>query len=119
MKRYVTLADGRTIGLGKYVAAWKACKALPPQTWIGKDVSGWGQFAGEALADLESGMVDRINRNIPGYGVGRKWSSDWQCQMWRAASDLNTPRLLVRWVPPELMKYPNIKARVEYAREAA
>ena len=35
-KRYVRLADGRAIGLGRYVAAWKACKALPDGTPIGR-----------------------------------------------------------------------------------
>ena len=99
--RYITLGDGRTIGLGKYVEAWKACLALPAATPIGRGIDGWGQTAGEALRDLRAGMDDRINRNIPGFGKGRKWSSDWYWQAWRLARDVNTPRLVVRWAPLE------------------
>ncbi len=115
--RYVTLGDGRKIGLGKYVAAWKACKALRPGDWIGKGVDGWGQTAGEALASLRAGMTDRINKQIPGYGVGRKWSPEWYWPMARAAADLNG-RVMVRWLPADLMKIPKFKERVEYARAA-
>lgn len=43
--RYVTLSDGRKIGLGRYVAAWKACRDLPPSTPIGRGIDGWGQTA--------------------------------------------------------------------------
>ena len=34
MRRYVTLGDGRKIGLGAYVSAWKTCLTLPPDTHI-------------------------------------------------------------------------------------
>ena len=118
-KRYITLGCGRRIGLGRYVAAWKQCLVLPPTVWIGPGISGWGQSAGEALRDLRAGLDDRINRNIPGYGKGRKWSSDWYWPMVRAARDVNNPRLVIRWLPPELMKVPRLKDRVEQWREAA
>lgn len=117
-KRFITLGCGRTIGLGKYVAAWKQCLALEPKTWIGAGVSGVGESAGEALAGLRKGLDDRINRNIPGYGKGRKWSYEWQGAVYRAAGDLNNPRLIVRWLPPDLMKVERFKARVEYGRAA-
>ncbi len=100
-KRYVKLCDGRRIGLGAYVKAWRACLGLPGNTHIGKGVDGWGQTASEALSDLRRGMDDRINRHIPGYGKGRKWDSDWFWSAWRAARDVNTPRLVVRYVPME------------------
>lgn len=112
----VTLADGRKIGLGKYVAAWRTCRELPPDTWIGKGVSGWGQTAGEALADLRRGLEDRINRHIPGYGVGRKWSSDWYFATWNASRAINNPRLIVRWLPADMMKIPRFAERVQYGR---
>ena len=117
-KRYITLGDGRKIGLGAYVKAWKACLGLPGNAYIGRGVDGWGQTAGEALRDLRAGLQDRINRKIPGYGVGRKWSSDWYWPTWRAAQELNNPRLLIRYLPPELMKIPRFRDRVEYARAA-
>lgn len=102
MKRYITLGDGRKIGLGKYVAAWKQCLALEPGTFIGKGVNGWGQTAGEALRDLREGLHDRINRHDPAYGKGRKWDTNWYREMVRAAHALNTPRLIVDWLPADL-----------------
>ena len=112
----VTLADGRKIGLGKYVAGWRTCRELPPDTWIGKGVSGWGQTAGEALADLRRGLEDRLNRHLPGYGVGRKWSSDWYFATWNASRAINNPRLIVRWLPADMMKIPRFAERVQYGR---
>jgi hypothetical protein len=117
-KRYITLGCGRQIGLGTYVKAWKTCLELPAGAFIGKGVSGWGQTAAEALQDLRKGMDDRINRNIPGYGIGRKWDPDWYFLIWRASRDLNQPRLLIRYLPPDLMKIPRFLERVEYARAA-
>lgn len=117
-KRYITLGDGRTIGLGKYVTAWKACLELPPNTPIGRGINGWGQTAGEALVDLRRGLEDRINRQIPGYGVGRKWSSDWYFATWNASRQVNNPRLVVRWLPADMMKVPRFRERVEMGRAA-
>ena len=118
-KRYVTLGCGRQIGLGRYVAAWKQCLALPPKTSVGPGISGWGQNAGEALADLRAGLDDRINRHLPWHGKGRKWDSDWQRGMTQAAQQINAPRLIVRWLPPDLMKVPRLRERVLQGREAA
>ena len=101
MKRCIVLADGRRLGLGDYVRAWRRCLTLPPETYIGRGISGWGQTAAEAIYDCRRGMDDRINRRIPGYGIGRKWDPDWQAQTWRLARELNTPRLIVRWIPTE------------------
>lgn len=105
--RYVSLCDGRKIGLGAYVAAWRQCLALPTKTPIGRGVDGWGQNAGEALHDLRRGLDDRINRHLPWFGRGRKWDSDWYWGMHRAASELNYRnagggRLAIHSLPPEL-----------------
>lgn len=115
-KRYITLANGRKIGLGRYVAAWKQCLELPTNTPIGPGISGWGQTAGEALRDLRQGLEDRINKHIPGYGKGRKWASDWQFATWNASRQLNDPRLTVRWLPADMMKIPRFAERVAYGR---
>jgi hypothetical protein len=103
-QRYVTLGDGRKIGLGAYVRAWTQCLALPPQTWIGKGVDGWGQTAREALADLRAGLEDRINRHDHRYGKGRKWGGDYQRETIQAAAALNTPRLRIHWLPQDLKR---------------
>lgn len=116
MQRYITLGDGRKIGLGKYVAAWKACLELPANAPIGRGINGWGQTAGEALRDLRAGLDDRISRNIPEYGVGRKWSTDWQFATWNASRAINNPRLIVRWLPADMMKVARFAERVEYGR---
>src|SRR6266478_9512217 len=105
-KHYITLGDGRKIGLSCYVTAWKQCLALPANTPIGPGISGWGQTAGEALRDLRQGLEARINRNIPDYGKGRKWASDWQFATWNASRQINSPRLIVRWLPADMMNIP-------------
>lgn len=115
-KRYIALGCGRGIGLGRYVAAWKQYLELAPNIWIGKGVSGWGQTAGEALQDLRRGLDDRINKHMPWFDKGRKWDSDWQAAMWRASRDLNHPRLVIRWLPRDLMRVPRFRERVEQAR---
>lgn len=61
--------------------------------------SRWPSTAREVLAEFRAGMHDRINRHLPGYGVGRKWESDWQRECIQAAGRLNTPRLCVGWLP--------------------
>lgn len=103
-KRYIVLGDGRRIGLGRYVAAWKACLKLPPKTWIGLGISGTGERADEAIDELRRGLADRINRHIPGYGKGRKWAIDWYSAAWRIAWNLNGRRIVTyeRDCPKEL-----------------
>ncbi len=103
-RRAVILGDGRRIGLGRYVAAWRAALAAPPGA----------RFAGSpceprltadretVLREFRAGLADRINRHMPGYGRGRKWSADWQRAALQCARAANTPRLIVRWVPPDL-----------------
>ena len=102
-QRYVTLPNGRACGLGKYVAAWRKLRkivAADPDA----QVSGFDYFpcaAWEVLRDLRVGMHDRINKHDPRYGHGRKWSSDWQRAATHCANAVNTPRLIVRYVPPD------------------
>ena len=102
--RYVTLGDGRKIGLGRYVAAWRATLAAPDNA----------RFAGSprdprhpcdratVLREFREGMDDRINRSLPYYGHGRKWDVDWYWAMWRASRELNNPRLVIRYLPTEI-----------------
>jgi hypothetical protein len=101
-ERYITLGDGRTIGLGRYVAAWRQCLALPPRTPIGKGIGGWGETAGEALAKLRCGLHDRINKHLSWYGNGRKWHDEWQHETSHAACQLNQPRLRIYGLPVHL-----------------
>ncbi|RWQ35826.1 MAG: hypothetical protein EOS20_17280 [Mesorhizobium sp.] len=102
IKRAVTLGDGRKVSLAAYVAAWKKCLALHPSTPVGRCPDGWDGRASDALAQFRSGMHDRINRHLPHYGKGRKWSSDWQRETMQAAARLNCPRLAIDWLPIHL-----------------
>lgn len=102
-RRAVKLGDGRRIGLGQYVRAWQTALAAPTGT----------MFAGSpcepripadretVLREFRAGLADRINRHIPGHGRGRKWDCDWQRAALQFAHAVNTPRLIVRWAPPD------------------
>lgn len=91
----IGLPNGRSCRLPTYVAAWKRLRTMKPDA----SVDGFGHFdqrADEILRELRRGMHDRINRHIAGYGVGRKWASDWWWPTWRLSRDVNTRRLVVR-----------------------
>lgn len=101
MQRAIVLGDDRRISLAAYVAAWKAALAADEcQRFKGSpsDPRGWrGSYSrAELLSEFRSGMHDRINRQMPHYRKGRKWSYDWQAAALRLARDVNTPRLVVR-----------------------
>lgn len=99
--RVIRLPNGRLVGLGRYVAAWKALLGMGPD----EPVKGFDHFtmtAAEVLAAMREGLADRINQHARGYGLGRKWSSDWQRAAYLTAHEVNTPRLIVRWAPVDL-----------------
>lgn len=79
--RVVTLGSGRRVTLGAYVRAWRMVRASDPAAeFFGSPCGDLRavETAGESLRQFRAGMVDRINRHLPGYGRGRKWSPDWQ-----------------------------------------
>lgn len=97
-QRYVTLPNGHQCDIGEYLNSWKALKSMAPD----REISGWSYFPTEArdiLRELDYGLHDRINRHLPWFGHGRKWSYEWQVEACRAARDLNTPRLAIHWLP--------------------
>lgn len=97
----ITLPNGRPIGLGRYANAWRELLKMDPR----RAVAGFDFFpapAGEILAKMRAGLMDRINRHDRRYGIGRKWCSDWERGMRSAAWMLNSPRLIIDWLPPEL-----------------
>jgi len=94
--RVIVLANGKQIPLGAYARAWRTAMALPPDTVLKHGCCGWWPItAAEAVREFREGAADRINRHRPGYGVGRKWKSDWQSAVWRTARRVNQPRLRV------------------------
>jgi hypothetical protein len=97
----VRLPNGLACPIPSYVAGWRALKAMDERA----KVRGWDHFPAEAgaiLRALREGMHDRINRALPWSQDSRKWSPLWQRDMARAARDLNHPRLVISWLPPEL-----------------
>lgn len=101
-QRYVTLGDGTRVTLAAYSAAWRACTAAAPGTEFRRGLCGYGsRTREEILEEFRDGVHDRINRRIPWYGRGRKWDGGWQRDARRTAREVNTPRLVVRWVPRE------------------
>lgn len=102
-QRVVKLGNGKVITLATYVAGWRKVKQDDPSTKYKHGLSGWwSDSAQEILADYRKGLHERINRHIPEFGKGRKWSTDWYWQMWRTSRELNTPRLAIHWLPFEL-----------------
>lgn len=75
---------------------------LEPSTPVNPCPDGWHGRASDALQQFRAGMHDRINRHAPGFGAGRKWASGWQRETMQAAARLNTPRLIIDWLPDHL-----------------
>lgn len=101
VKRVIVLANGRSVSLRVYAKAWRELTGLPRDAQI-RGFDYFAMSAGAVLDAVREGLMDRINRHIPDHGRGRKWSSDWQRMMGHAARQLNTPRLIIDWLPPEL-----------------
>lgn len=99
--RVITKPNGHPVALGEYVRSWRALQSMPPRQLVANWT--WDSVpAGEILADLSYGVQDRINRHLPWFRRGRKWDEDWQRAMIQSAHALNTPRLRLHWLPPEL-----------------
>jgi len=118
MQRVVTLGDGRQVGLGGYVKAWKAALAAPAGSTFDKGFNWWPETREEILRTFRKGLQDRINRRIDGFpGAlrpegprGRKWTSEWQTETRRAAQQLNS-RVVIHWLPAWLK--PRFAHRIE------
>lgn len=97
----IKLPNGVSVSIASYVAVWKAIKLAPSDL----SVNGFEFFplpAEQVLREFGKGVSDRINRHIPAYGKGRKWSWIWQTETRRAADQLNHPRLIIHWLPSHL-----------------
>jgi hypothetical protein len=97
----IRLPNGNRCSVSRYVAAWRALRSMPADT----STKGFDHFpapAGDVLGAMRDGLHDRINRHDPSFGRGRKWSSDWQRAALQTSHAVNTPRLIVRWVPQDL-----------------
>jgi hypothetical protein len=105
--RIITLPRGRAVTLGFYVRVWKLVKAADPETAVTGFFSA-PSTAQATLREIRKAMHERISEAIPyrhrGSAsplppIGRKWGSDWQRAARYCAREVNTPRLIVRYVP--------------------
>jgi len=83
--RYITLPNGRKVGLGVYVKAWRALAATANGDALFPGFYHFPEPARVILAEMRHGVHARINRHIPGFGCGRKWGADYQTQAYRDA----------------------------------
>jgi len=93
--RVVRLPNGKRVTLAEYLRSWKALRSMEE----GAAVSGFSyrtETASSVRRELRKGIDERINQHLPGYGVGRKWDSDWQRWATITAIQVNTPRRIVR-----------------------
>jgi hypothetical protein len=59
--------------------------------------------ADEWLRWFRQCLDKKISSHMPHVNRGRKWGYDWQIQAWRTSREVNTPRLIVRWIPREFL----------------
>ena len=100
-KMVITLPNGRQVGLGVYARAYRELITMDPAALV----KGFDYFAAparEILARVREGLMDRINRHDLSYRRGRKFDPDYQRSILQAARQLNQPRLIIDWLPPEL-----------------
>lgn len=100
MKRTIRLPNGQSVTLATYCQAWKAIARKPEGYYSGFDY--FPTRGTEILEKIQFGVHDRINRHLPHYGRGRKWDDDWQRAAIQTARSVNTPRLLIHWLPVDL-----------------
>lgn len=97
MIHVITLPNTRQCTVGTYARAWKALThADPSSLWPG--FGYWPERAESILHAMRGGLSERINRHIPGYGIGRKWDNDYQVRLWRDSRRLRdiAARIIVR-----------------------
>jgi hypothetical protein len=88
VRRVIVLPNGKRCSLPTYCQSWRTLKTLDPEA----SVKGWEWYpckARDVLHELREGLHDRINRHIPGFGRGRKWSTDYQTTLRREAQMVN------------------------------
>lgn len=90
--------------LGAYVRAWKRVLAAPAGAVFPSSLCFLSPTSREEiLLEFSFGVDDRIDRHIPGFGVGRKTRPDWQREMIHASRQVNTPGLILDWLPADLL----------------
>lgn len=77
------------VSVGEYARAWVRVRATPVGAVFRSGLTHWGPVTREEiLRDFSAGLHERINRRIPGYGAGRRWSDDYEVDARRVARAL-------------------------------
>jgi hypothetical protein len=98
----IRIPSGRVVTIGQWVHAFKTLKTADPKatvpnwSWCHNDAAHVLREMRHSLDD----MIERHDRTRPAHW--RKLDPDWQRMMQRTAREVNTPRLVVRWLPLEL-----------------
>lgn len=104
--RTIRLGNGRSVSLRAYIDAWRRVIHAPSSTTFHAALTHPFDHRDETNRDIllgqfRAGLDDRINRHIAWYGHGRKWSYQWQSEAINLAVHANTPRLVLRYIPPD------------------
>lgn len=105
-----TLPNGRRVGHGTYVRAWRALQAMPADALV----PGWGHFptsAASILGSMRAGVLDRVNRHDCSARRGRKWAPEYQLNLARDACRVNESAQRIRYSGRNLLSTPELKRR--------
>lgn len=108
-QKIIILPNGKACGIGRYLKAWQALKALPGH----ENVNGFHWFpdsAANILREMRAGLHDRINRHDAAYGKGRKWAEQYQTGMHRDAHRIQQIHQRVRHY-----QFESIEARARFS----
>jgi hypothetical protein len=84
LRKAIVLPNGKRVTLTVYTAAFRAIKEIAPERLVA-NFSDYPIPAADVLHAMRAGIHDRINRQNPDYGKGRKWSEGWQIGIERDA----------------------------------
>jgi hypothetical protein len=92
------------VTLGQYCDAWRRVKTTRPGCLFKGSLCCAFHLISreEILREFSDGTNDRLNRHLPWWSKGRKWSDSWQTETQRTAQQLNHPRMRIYWLPPWL-----------------
>ena len=75
VNRYITLGDGRRVGLGAYVAGIRQAIANP-DVFFRRGLDGWDATGREIRNQFLTGVHDRINQGVPYLDRGKGETDD-------------------------------------------
>lgn len=91
---------------GIYVRLWRAALANPNKRFEHFDWTRGIVTGLELSKDFSKALQNRINSRggLDYKHYWRKYDGDYQSSIRRAAGEINTPRLLISYLPPDLRK---------------